>query len=247
MSVPIDSLPEPAPQACERLRDGLLSILGSDLRALWVYGALTFPDPPALADIDTHGILRRSPDPQRARAIDELHEAIARDLGVEWDSWYLLESDVRGSKPPRHAFRGNAVDTAWALHRAHWLAGRYVLLSGTEPSGLVLAPTWPELDEGLRSELFFIEQYVRDGLDDPHHAAFSIWNGCRILYSVRTHDVVVSKREAARWGIEHLPPAWHDAIRAAGRVYDGEPEAGDHSLLQASMVPFASYVRDNLT
>src|SRR5687768_7070438 len=146
VSVPLEWLPEPARQACERLRDGLLSLLGSDLSALWVYGALTFPDPPALADIDTHGILFRSPDPRRAREIDKLHEAIAGDLGMEWDSWYVLESDARVSEPPPHAFRGNAVDTAWALHRAHWLAGRYVLLSGSEPSGLVLPPTWPELD-----------------------------------------------------------------------------------------------------
>lgn len=59
-----------------------------------------------------------------------MHAAICHGTGVEWDSWYVLEADASRAGIPRHAFRQGLADTAWALHRAHWLAGRYVLLAG---------------------------------------------------------------------------------------------------------------------
>ena len=43
MSVPLESLPQVVQGACVQLREGLLQILGEDLVALWVYGALGWP------------------------------------------------------------------------------------------------------------------------------------------------------------------------------------------------------------
>lgn len=245
MTVPLGALPEAVQAACRDLRDHLLSILGKDLVALWVYGAVTFEDRPRrLGDVDTHAVVRSSLTPQTARAIDELHESIGRDWGVEWDSWYVLEADMASTNPTPHAFREGLVDQAWALHRAHWLAAQYVSLHGRAPLDLVRTPTWAELEEALRGELEFVDRIAQQGPRDAEHAAFVVWNACRIVYSMRTRDVVVSKRAAARWALEHMPDSWREAILAAGRAYDARLEPGDAAILQAAVAQIVATVRD---
>lgn len=241
-SVPLDELPEHVRAACVRLRDGLLGLLGGDLVALWVYGAVVFPDrPKRLGDVDTHAVLAR---PTRlGDSIDRLHESIADDAEIEWDSWYILESDARGPDAPPHMFRSEVTDDAWPLHRAHWLAGRYVALHGRKPAEVVPAPAWPEIREGLDDALEYNEEILREGKqDDPKYAAFAVWNACRVVYSMEFRDAAISKRTAARWGLEHLAPWWRVALRAAERIYDDEAEAGDADILRSSM---ADIVRDS--
>jgi hypothetical protein len=246
-SVALESLPANVRAACEELRDGLRSLLGEELVALWVHGAATFPDrPERLGDIDTHGILANRPDRETAAAIERIHDSLAARFAIEWDSWYVLKSDATRAEQPRHALRKDLVDDGWALHRAHWLAGQYVLLCGCEPREVVQPPSWEEIHEGLQNELIYIERGFAQGRPDPQHAAYSVWNGCRILYSLVTRDVVVSKRAAARWALEHLPASWHAAIRAAGRSYDGEGEPGDETVLKAAVDEIVASVRKAL-
>ena len=246
MSVPIETLPTAARMACERLRDELQETLGEDLIALWAYGAMTFEDRPKLGDVDTHGVLARPPEPEMARTIDQIHESIANDLGVVWDSWYILKTDATTARHPCHAFREHLVDQAWGLHRAHWLAGQYVAISGSVPGDIIAPPRWQELMEALHNELVFVEKLVEEGGDILADAAYAVWNSCRIIYSLETRDVVVSKLAAARWALDHLPSDWHAAIRAAGRVYDGTEQSGDRSLLKSSMAPIMGLARDRI-
>lgn len=247
MSIELDVLPSNARDACIHLRDGLEALLGQDLVALWAYGAATFPDrPKRLGDVDTHGILAVRPTQEIAAAIDELHAASADAANIEWDSWYVVEADARRPEPPNHAFRDDLVDWAWPLHRAHWLAGQYVGLSGRSPDELVPPPTWAELVEGLEEELEYIDEVLAEGRDDAEHSAFVTWNACRILYSLETRDVVVSKRAASSWALEHLPSRWHDAIRAAGRVYDGEADREVEAELLAQRAEVVESARERL-
>ena len=136
------------------------------------------------------------------------------------------------------------VDGTWALHRAHWLAGRYALVHGVRPETIVLSPTWCELEQGLEHELRSMEWYLEDGRTDAGHASFAVWNGCRVLHSVETRDVVVSKRSSAIWALEHLPARWHGAIVAAGRSYDEEQKPDDARVLEEAMAPFVRFVRE---
>ena len=176
-SLPLEVLPAATRIACERLRDALGDALGPELVALWTYGAATFPDSPAgLGDVDTHGVLAHPPGRETSTTIDASHDAIATDLSIEWDSWYILESDATSAKPPKHALHEQLVDDAWALHRAHWLAGQYVPLSGASPTDFVQAPSWEELREDLQSEVSGIERFLTEHRDDPGHAAYAVLN-----------------------------------------------------------------------
>lgn len=247
MSVSLDEIPEVARIAWVRLRDELRVILGDDLVALWAHGGTTFPDRPRRAgDLDTYAVVARPPDKQTSRRIDDVHAAIAGEHGVEWDAWYVLAEDALRPESPRHAFRAGRRDTSWAINRAHWLAGRYVQLSGREPSETVPAPSWAELEVDLARELEHIERHVVEGDNDPYEATYAIFNGSRILHAVQTGNVVISKRSAGAWGLEHLPARWHAAIHAARRAYDAQATPKDAEVLSTAMAPFVAMVRKRL-
>ena len=247
MSVSLEELPEVARNAWVRLRDDLAALLGDDLVAMWAHGGTTAADgPPRHADLDTYVIVRRPIDGKTAEAIEAIQVAAAAEAGVEWDAWYVLEEDASKPHAPRHAFRAERRDTSWAIHRAHWLAGRYVLLFGAEPAGLVTPPTWRELEVDLDRELEHLERHVAEGDTDPFEATYAVLNGSRVLRALETGDVGISKRSAGQWALEHLPMRWHDALRAASRSYDNRPADGDADLLAREMAPFVAMVRERL-
>lgn len=228
-----------------RLRDELLAILGDDLVALWGHGGMTAPDPSVRhGDLDTHAILARQPDEGTAQRIQAAEDSIAKEHGLESDAWYILADDARRAESPAHAFRAGRVDEVWAIHRAYWRAGRYVLLHGRPPDEFVPVPTWAELEADLQRELQHLERHVQARDDDPYEATYAILNGSRILHAIETHDVVLSKRSAGAWALEHLPARWHDALRAAGRAYDEAQSPEVAQLLASAMGPFVAMVRE---
>jgi hypothetical protein len=245
--VPLEELPPVAVQAWTRYRDEARRILGDDLTAVWGYGGTVFPDRPKRpGDLDTFTVIERVPDGSSRDAIERTQDEITRDLGVEWDIWYVLSADAGGGTPPPHAWEAGRRETGWAINRAHWLAGCYVHLHGERPEGLLVAPQREEIDTALSRELEHLERHVLEGDDDPFEATYAIWNGSRILRAIETGDVAISKRSGGTWALEHLPERWHDAIRAADRAYDGGAAPGDEEILRRAMGPFVAMVRERL-
>lgn len=246
-SVPVEGLPAAARAAWLELRDELRQILGDNLVAVWAHGGTAAAgDDPHPADLDTYVILAHAPSSEATTRIEAAQEAIAHERGVEWDTWYVLEADARRADQPRHAYREGSRDTTWAIHRAHWLDGRYVALHGPSPDEVVAAPTWIDLVRELDRELEHIERHVLEGDTDPYEATYAMLNGSRILHAVETGSVTLSKAAAGRWALEHVPARWHQALHAARRAYVGEATADDVVLLAAEMGPFVAYVRERL-
>ena len=214
---------------------------------MWAHGGTTsIADPAHAGDLDTYGIVSRTPDGPTAQRIEQAHDATATEHGIEWDAWYVLADDAGGTDPPSHAWREGSRDTCWAIHRAHWLTGRYVNLYGAEPADLVMPPTWDELLPELDRELEHIERHVVEGDTDPYEATYAILTGCRILHALASRNVVISKRAAGTWALERLPARWHQVLRVAIRTYDGEGTVDDARLLASAMSPFVSYTREHL-
>lgn len=244
---PLDQLPKAPRTAWLALRDALRRILGDDLVAVWAHGGTTAVDEgPHPGDLDTYVILARQPRHAEAQAIDEAQDAIAVNLGVEWDSWFVRADAARLPAPPAHAWQEGRHDTSWAIHRAHWLAGRYATLHGPDPAAIVPEPTWEELEGELRRELEHIERHVAEGDTDPYEATYALLNGSRILHAVETGNVVISKLAAADWALRRLPEDWRPALESARRTYLGEPYAADAARLEEAMPGFVAYVREHL-
>ena len=247
MTVAFAQLPITAAQAWARLADEARKPLGDTLTALWGHGGTVFPDRSRrLGDLDTVAVLERVPDERAKRELQQAEAEIAREYDIDWDIWYVLTADAARAEPPPDALHPERRLTSWAIERAHWHAGHYVKLFGRAPERLVPPPTWPEIEAALSRELEHIERHVEEGDDDPFEATYAIWNGSRMLYAIDTRDVAISKRSGGTWALEHVPERWHQAIRAAGRAYDGEATPQDAEVLREDMAPFVAMVREYL-
>jgi hypothetical protein len=260
VTISIDDLPETAAAASLRLRDELIAILGTDLVGAWLHGGTTFTDRSTRpGDLDICAVIANvAPDERTPRAwradpasrpsrIVAAQESIVRESGVIFDTMYLLANEVGGGRLPTGAFEKNKRVTGWAVYRAHWLAGQYVLLHGRRPEDLITAPTTAELRRDLDREVEHLERHVYEGdAADPFEATYTIFNGCRILRTLETGSPVISKRSAGDWGLANLPERWHRAIHAAGRSYDGAASTEDNELLRVTMPPFVDMVRQRL-
>ena len=90
---------------CTAFLDGLESILGAKLHAVYLYGAVTFPETDYTGDVDFHVIVTGSPTEAERAALLGLHDRLARDfppLGAELDgstscSLILVAQSGRGT------------------------------------------------------------------------------------------------------------------------------------------------------
>jgi Domain of unknown function (DUF4111) len=238
-----EHVPAVARTAWTRLRDELMAILGDDLVAVWAFGGTaSAPQTAPFGDLDTFVVVRTSVDARTAQALAATEATIADETGVEWDTWYVLDEDARRPEPIRHAWRDRRNET-WAIDRAHFLAGRYVLLHGAEPGDVVPPPTAAEIETALAAEVDHLERHVEAGDTDPYEATYAFLNGSRIIRAIETGEAAMSKREAGPWALEHLPGRWQPALDAAMRAYDGRASRADEALLAREMAPFVAMVR----
>jgi hypothetical protein len=222
---------------CREFVRGLVEIFGSRLHAAYVYGALTFPETVNVGDVDFHVVLASPPSDAERAATLGLHDRLAREfppLGAELDGYYILLAECHRSERPRHLLFPDIVDDSWALHRAHILAGRVIVLHGPDPRTIYAAPSWPEIDDALRGELDYVEAHL------AQYPAYCVLNLCRLMYSHETGDVVTSKAAAAAWGLDRLP-AWRSLIEAARRSYAHEDTAEDRAALSRDVRSFYGF------
>jgi hypothetical protein len=231
-----NNLPSQVKEVCDALVARLKDILREKLYGIYMYGAVVFPDSGPVTDIDCHVILRESLSDQELQNISQTHRELSESyppLGRELDIWYILLDDARKTDPPQHLIKTDMYDESWALHQAHIRAGRYITLYGPEPADIFPSPSWDEITSALEYEL----DYVKNNLEYP---AYCVLNLCRIIYSFRERDVVVSKLFSGKWACS-LFPRWSPVIEAALRFYEGNSSSGDENLLRSEMTPFLEF------
>jgi hypothetical protein len=231
------NIPNEIQDLCQAFLRGLDAVLDAKLYAVYLYGALAFPEGGATGDVDFHVILTQPPNDQEKADLNALHATLARDyppLGGEMDGYYILLEDARQTSPPRHQLLPNVVDNSWALHRAHILAGRCIALYGPDPEQVYPPASWPELESALQGELDYVEQHLDD------YPAYCVLNLCRLMYSFRTGDVVVSKRTSAV-GAATAFPKWRSLIQAARTTYDQQATLQEKELLKSEVRSFFKF------
>jgi hypothetical protein len=222
-------LPQPVRALAEAFVAELGGVLGEKFAGLFLYGSACFP-PSAVIDFDGHVLLSQPMSDNDRQAVDAMHARLRPlPLGDEMDVWYITTNDAAKPEIPVHQRNTQLSDGAWALHRAHVHAGRYVSVAGADPLDLVPEPAWPELDHALQNELAWLPKHFDDA------PAYCVLNLCRILCSYGNTDVVMSKLQAGLWAIAALDVDHHQRIRAAIAAYEaGSSGAGVDALAGVS-------------
>jgi hypothetical protein len=215
VAMTVCDIPDEHRALTERFVAGLRDAIGEKVRSVFLYGAAMFPRPPAWKlDYDFHALVDPL-DAEEADAIRTLHAALEATYCTELDGYYVLLTDARSSAIPRHQVLADVVDAAWALHRAHVHARRYVCVEGLDPVDIVPRPTWSELRVALDHEMTFLTERNFDISDD---AAYAVLNAARVLVSHRTRDVAISKY-ACGASLAESEARWRSTLDAALRRY----------------------------
>ena len=199
---------------------------------------MVFPETKHILDIDFHVVVKRPLTARENEGIRQLHKELVDEypvVGDDLDGWYILLDDAQQASPPRHQVYPDLLDNSWALHRAHIRAGYCIVLYGPKPEQVFPAPTWPELLAGLEAERVYVESHL------SVYPAYCVLNLCRLLYSYRTKEVVISKYTAAEWALDNLT-TWRPLIEAALRSYAGEMREEDRGLLESETERFYQFV-----
>lgn len=223
-----------------RLRDELPPIFADDLVAIWLYGGQLAADG-SPGDVDGHVVLAREPASDELARVRSLHDGIQRDFGIhELDVWYVLSSEATSPGAPRDVnWHEEARDENWALKRAHWFAGAYVLVFGRPPTEIVPRPDWADVEAELIAQL---ERAQAEIERSPSLAALSL-RLCRIVRTLGTKDVVQSKLDATAALLPELSPTSQEHVTAASRVYRGASLPDDEDAMRRHAVDFYAEVR----
>jgi hypothetical protein len=226
-----------SPEAVARqLCNALEQLTGANLAAVWLYGASVFGHPSV--DIDVHILLWEQLSANEWESVWNLHERIAKDASLPLeglDFWYISMKAAGDRSNPVHLapWTNGLTDNHWPLHRAHWLAGKVVVIYGLEPSAVVQPPTWDELEPVLRDELY---------MTTP--SAYGVLQLCRVWASLETQDVVRSKLDSADWAVQRLDGKYEGIIRAAVRCYEGTQTPDDLEVIQYEFSDFLEEIRN---
>ena len=236
------SISEEISVVCEAFVNGLKRILGAKLYGVYIYGAAAFPDAAPTADIDFHVILNIELSKSERSELEMFHRFLAErypPLGCGMDGYYILLKDARRKSLPQSQMWTRAIDTAWALHREHILAGKYIILYGPHPKEIYPPATWAEIEIALYKELDYVEKNLYKYPD------YCILNLCRLIYSFETGDVAVSKAQTAKWACTALPE-WKHHIDLAKKSYAHQATAKDKQFMLDEVESFFQFAKKRI-
>jgi predicted nucleotidyltransferase len=219
---------------CQAFLEELTDALGEKLYAVYLFGAVAFPETEHTGDIDFQVVLREPPNEPERLLIEKLHQELAEGFppfGDKMDGHYLLLEDAGGTAQPASQLAPYPVDDAWGLHRAHLRAGRCIALYGPDPRQIYPGASWEELAADLEEQL----QYVAAHLEI--YPAYCVLNLCRLMYSFENREVVISKAAAAEWAWD-LFPQRRALIEAARKWYAQQASAQDEALMMSEIKGF---------
>ncbi len=232
----------------EAFRSGLIEALGRNLVGVYLIGSVAFEGSKRHAgDVDFHVIIRRPLTSKEKRALEHLHGGLARGhrLGNELDGYYIPVSTARRRRRSTGlAFwaaghmHDDGSDETWALHRAHLRQGAFIALAGPDPRRIYPPASWREIAEELDRELVLLRNVLR------RYPVYCTLNLCRLAYSWKERNPVVSKEVAGAWALETVPERWRRLIAAALRSYQGEETQEDVRLLKRSVTGFYGFASD---
>jgi len=212
------SWPEPAASLLVELVPRVRDLLGPNLRAMYLYGSLTFDCyNPARSDVDILVVTRRRMAPETRSALAAELRRLAEIAPIEIS--FLSRGDLepwRYPTPFDYHFSGedegqDGADAYFATEIAN-ARTRGVALVGPPPRKLL--PDVPDEDflDAIERDL----DWVRERLDE--RPGYAVLNCCRVL-AYRQERTVMSKAQGAEWGLRAAPERFRPVVAEAAAMY----------------------------
>jgi hypothetical protein len=164
------------------------------------------------------------------------------EFGSKLDGFYIPYAAARMYENPRNLVYGahgrihrGGSDDAWALHREHLARSAYIRIYGPRASRIFSRANWRKIRSALYRQLVYVRKIIDS---DPW---WSVLNLCRLIYSLKTENVAVSKLGAARWALKTFPSRWKPVIRSAVKRYKGTANRRDHAILTKDARKFLGF------
>jgi streptomycin 3"-adenylyltransferase len=214
--------PEPADAILRELEARLRDLLGANLRGMYVYGSLAFGCYHAdRSDVDVLVLTRRPLASETHEPLVAALEHIGSPSRLEISFLAALDLDPwRHPCPCQLHFSQSA---KVRHHLNHDLAAevtnaraRGVAVVGPPPQEAL--PHVPETDflDSIRRDVRWARNHIEE------RPGYAVLNSCRVLAYHREHTVM-SKAEAAEWGLGALPDQFRPLVRRAADHYAGAP------------------------
>ncbi|MEO7822941.1 MAG: aminoglycoside adenylyltransferase domain-containing protein [Gemmatimonadaceae bacterium] len=222
----------------------LPGILTDKLVGVYLFGSAPTGDFDRESDVDVVVVTSENVASNTFTALAAMHERLAAT-----DSWcatqlevsYIPTREIRRYRPPDvlhpRLDRGRGETLHMMSHDADWVVQRFLIrergsvLMGPSPDTLIDPVSADDLRRAMRE---LLGEWLAPLIESPPvvrtrgYQAFLVLSACRILYTLKTGDVV-SKRAAALWAEEALDSRWTPLIRRAwiGRQNPDEPPRPD--------------------
>ena len=204
------------------------AVLGEHFIGMALFGSLTTGDfNPHSSDIDYVVVMPGDLPGDLLPKLEAMHTGIANS-GLAWakklEGFYFSLSILRRFEPGQNYpsigadwdFRMGGQGTEGVIQRFN-LREQGIVLAGPPLKDLI-DPVTPEQIRQATYDLL-IEWWVpmltdATRLASSEYQAYAVLTMCRMLYTLRTSEIV-SKPAAARWAMDHLEPRWTNLIQTA--------------------------------
>lgn len=192
---------------------GCINILGDNLVGIYLSGSLSYGDfEPGRSDIDLFVITSDNLSDKQFEKLDDLHKEIFK----KYPNWknrieisYTPLSLLNEIDPPKESrpYLGAGVFHREATYGNEWLINNYQI---RESGRTLYGIDYKELIDPIPMELI-VEACRKDfekewlpllkddsKLQDPHIQSYVVLNICRILYTIKNHELA-SKKKSSDW------------------------------------------------
>lgn len=224
-----------------------------ELIGVYLYGSVVSGDyRPGVSDVDVVVLHRNDPDDELRRNLAAAHQRPGRHAGfdrldVSFVPLRLVGTYGDDTLPYLRDGRFHGAGGG-DLNMVTWrsLRERGVALRGVPPAEVVPPVSCGDLAENMRVNLAFLAgrmpAYVAMGVEET---VFGILSICRVLYTLRTGDLI-GKIAAARWALDNTEPRWRPLIQLALRRYEKDDLSGRDDLMGGQAASFADYAAGTL-
>ena len=210
----------------DTIKTQLLELLDNNLFGIYIYGSISYGNfEEHRSDVDIIVVTKHQLNKKELRKLRRWYNSNTVKQGrwtkrLEMDYAVLskLVSDKKyGIKTARFA-DGRLYDreSSEAGNPITWINIRDcgISLFGPKPKEFVPKISNKKLFSALKSEFEAVKNYADEGPSNLWGQVYNLITLCRIVYTFRKKKLI-SKKEAGKWGLKHLPKKFYSLIRLA--------------------------------